>query len=264
MHSLKDLDNPIQVISLDIPAFGLSYSPYGISIRDEERDTRMAPTKLKLLGPKLTTPATPSKEHPGVLEQDPEVPDPMPDVEDPPSGSGLTPPSSPSATSRPYMTPQRSTSAVGPSALSRAPFSTAIAETLVVNDNGLQAVAPTPVVIQLEQLCADRRMDEAMKLVDEERRKGRRGEIDGDKATHQATMRLLHLYLACHLLLETMFEKAGEYFHKGKVDPRLLVRLYPALRGKTIGSAEEVETLDGLAKVFEEMPPISDISEYTH
>jgi hypothetical protein len=57
-----------------------------------------------------------------------------------------------------------------------------------------------------------------------------------------------------------MFEKAGDYFLRGKVDPRLLVRLFPSFRGKTIGSAEEVEVLEGLRGTLENMPPIGDIS----
>ena len=75
-------------------------------------------------------------------------------------------------------------------------------------------------------------------------------------------MRYLHLYLACHLLLEAKFEKAGEYFHRGKVDPRLIVRLFPVLRGKVIGSAEEVEVYEGLRVVLEEMPTVDEISSY--
>jgi hypothetical protein len=65
------------------------------------------------------------------------------------------------------------------------------------------------------------------------------------------------------LLLETTFDKAGDYFLRGKVDPRLLVRLFPALRGKIIGSAEEVEVYEGLRTVLSEMPTIDEISTYS-
>ena len=58
-----------------------------------------------------------------------------------------------------------------------------------------------------------------------------------------------------------MFEKAGDYFIRGKVDPRLLVRLFPTFRGKVIGSSEEIEVLQGLRGVLEEMPSIDEISE---
>ena len=45
------------------------------------------------------------------------------------------------------------------------------------------------------------------------------------------------------------------------MDPRLLVRLFPRLRGKVIGSAEEVEVPMGLKQTFEDMPVVEDISE---
>jgi hypothetical protein len=67
---------------------------------------------------------------------------------------------------------------------SRSPFSTAIAETILFGSNGIQAISPTPVVTKLEKLCEERRTESAIALVDEERRKGRRGEIEGDKVSY--------------------------------------------------------------------------------
>jgi hypothetical protein len=58
-----------------------------------------------------------------------------------------------------------------------------------------------------------------------------------------------------------MFAQAGDYFMKAKPDPRLIVRVFPALRGKIIGSAEEIEVFEGVRSVLSEMPPVEDISE---
>jgi len=74
-------------------------------------------------------------------------------------------------------------------------------------------------------------------------------------------MRFLHLYLAYYLFTSAMFERAGDYFLRGKIDPRLIVRAFSSLRGKIIGSAEEVEIYQGLQTVLEEMPNIDDISK---
>lgn len=74
-------------------------------------------------------------------------------------------------------------------------------------------------------------------------------------------MRFLHLYLAMHLFLNGMFERAGEYFHRGKVDPRLIVRSFADLRGKLIGSEEEVDVLEGLCGVLDDMPDVRGIGE---
>lgn len=236
------------------------------------RDNRMEMSRMLLLGPALL-PET------SVVARDIKSPPPLdtddstdslrqtsdlasPPIEEPASGSGLTPPSSPKPFQRQPIAPTRSTSLLRASApTSRGgPFSTAVAETLVVGPNGLQSVAPTPVILRLEDLCAEGLMDEAIALVDEERRKGRRGEIDADKSTHQGTLRYLHTYLAGHLMARGSFQKAGDYFIRAKVDPRILVRIYASLRGKLIGSAEEVEVCEGLKDVLVSMPPLADIS----
>ncbi|KAL7421749.1 hypothetical protein Q5752_003520 [Cryptotrichosporon argae] len=249
VHALQDLDKPAQVIQLSFDATALSYSPYGMSVRDVARDERMVTTRMRLLpGPATTAPDADAT----VAE-----PLPVPDTDvAPPSGSGLTPPSSPQFGRQP-ITPNRSSSLL--SASVPPPFSTFIAETLVFGPNGVYSLAPTPIVLRLEQLCAARRMDDAARLVDDERRAGRHGHVDVDRATHAATLRWLNLYLAAHLFAETVFERAGEYFLRGKIDPRLVVRLFPAYRGKTIGSDEEVEVFEGLREVLEAMTTVDDI-----
>lgn len=75
-------------------------------------------------------------------------------------------------------------------------------------------------------------------------------------------MKLLHGYLAFHLLQETVFERAEDYFIRAKIDPRLIVRIFPKYRGKLIGTAEEVEVFDGLRSTLEDMGSIEDISEF--
>jgi hypothetical protein len=69
--------------------------------------------------------------------------------------------------------------------------------------------------------------------------------------------------VAAHLFLETNFERAGDYFVRGKIDPRLLVRLFPLFRGKVIGSAEEVEVYEGLRAVLTGMGPVDEIGEWS-
>ncbi|KAL1413618.1 hypothetical protein Q8F55_001393 [Vanrija albida] len=281
IHSLADLEQPAQTISLDaeLSAFQLSYSPYGISIRDMVRAERLGTSRFTLLSGKLapvvespvevaTSPPAKSEHSESELLAPPADAQTASDQElsaneEPPSGSGLTPPTSPKFQRQPINPPTGSSllSAGGQSASSTVragPVATAIAETLLVGRHTVQGLAPTPVVLRLEHLCSQRRMEEAIALVDDERRKGRRGEFDGDKATHSATMRLLHLYLACQLLLDTVFERAGDYLLRGKIDPRLIVRLYPAYRGKLIGTAEEVEVFDGLKPIFENMGTIEE------
>ncbi|OCF74776.1 hypothetical protein I204_05158 [Kwoniella mangroviensis CBS 8886] len=274
IHSLADLEKPTQVISLDptIDAFGLTYSPYGVSVRDIYRDDRLTPYKLKLLDGKLA-PGKPIEETKVTL---PQVEDPSndsaegnteepllsPDVispinEDPPSGSGLTPPSSPKPAHRHPITTQNN---LGSSASpSIGPFSTAVSETLIISGHSIVSLLPTSTIMKVERLCLERQFDEAIILVDEERRRGRRGEIDVDKATHHNTMKYLHLYLALHLFEEALFDKSLDYFTRSKVDPRIVVRTFSDLRGKLIGSEEVVDVFEGIKEVLDRMGGVDDI-----
>jgi hypothetical protein len=196
IHSLSDLENPLQIITLEstFGAFTLSYSAYGISTRDQIRDERMTSTRMLLLSPQLVQPdqvgsskAQASLElevpplddsvSPGTAELSPN--------EEPPAGSGLTPPSSPPRFSRQPIAPPRSASLLqlGAPSASKEPFSSTVAETMVVGPNGIQCLEPFPALLKLETLCNEGRMEEAIAVVDEERRKGRRGELDVDKVS---------------------------------------------------------------------------------
>lgn len=285
IHSINELDHPVQTISLEptLGTFQLSYSPYGVAIRDFIRDERMATASFTLLSGKLSpikpVLALPSPESKSDTELGPdadtaETRSESPN-EEPLPGSGLTPPSSPKFKRQPVKVssePSLLTMSSGPRDV---PTSSTIAETLLIGRHSVQGLTPTPPILRLEQLCAERKMDEAIALVDEERRKGRRGEIEGDKvgalplcpcvdltaqATHSATLRLLHLYLASNLMLETVFERAGDYFSKGKIDARLVVRLFPEYRGKVIGTAEEVTVMDGLRPILAKTGTVDEIS----
>ena len=187
IHSLNDLENVVQVIPVEIGfnAINLSYSPYGVGIRDKTRDTRMALGRMLLLTDKLSSGERNTTVQDIFSTDDlaPPVDQLSPMSEEPEGGSGLTPPSSPGPFNRQPITPTRSSSLLQANAPVKGPFSKAIAETLLVGPNGLKSVSPMPIVVKLEKLCDERRMDEAIALVDEERRKGRRGEIEGDKVS---------------------------------------------------------------------------------
>jgi len=210
IHALVDLDRTVQTIHLNpsFHAFQLSYSPYGIAVRDSNRDERMMTTHILLLGGRLAPsgPVPPKiNTSTSSLEVDQAVPtvtigddgtsvgltpDISPTGEEPPSGSGLTPPNSPPSFKRQPITPTRSSSLLQATAPApTGPFSTTVAETLILGPNGIMSINPTPIVKKLEHLCAVGNMEEAISLVDEERRKGRRGEVDSDKVGSHTTRR---------------------------------------------------------------------------
>lgn len=198
IHLLSELEHPAQTIELDpsLSIFGLSYSPYGISIRDVVRDEHVLPSRFTLLSGKLAPPSdagTPVEESIPDTGNSDELdsnlllpPDELmsgevsPASEEPPSGSGLTPPTSPQFKRQP-LKPTRSSSLITASSALKVPFSSVIAETLLIGRRDVQGLVPTPIVLRLACLCDEKRNEEAISLVDEERRRGRRGEVGEDK-----------------------------------------------------------------------------------
>lgn len=199
IHLLTDLEQPVQTIELDssLNIFGMSYSPYGVSIRDVIRDEHVLQSRFTLLSGRLASPSIPASPSPNPTPGDgsPEESDsgllgPPPDImsgdvsqgEEPPSGSGLTPPPSPKFKRQPVNL-KRSSSLLTATSPINVPFSSVIAETLLVGRHSVQGLVPTPIVLRLAYLCDAKKNDEAIALVAEERRRGRHGDVDVDKVS---------------------------------------------------------------------------------
>lgn len=118
----------------------------------------------------------------------------------------------------------------------------------------------------LESLCEEHQMSEAASLISDIRRHYRKGTVEPspspiDTLNTSHLIRYLSLVLASQLTLSASFEKAAEYWVKGKVDPRWVVRLFEGLRGKMIGSEEEGEIFSGLASAFMDMELVDALSK---
>lgn len=250
IHSLSDLDGPAQVISLPpgTNATSLSYSPYGVRVSDVFSGEKLKPSKMRFLSGKIA----PTVESPATVEEHGKRQgDSIKEKEDdPPAGSGLTPPSSPKPT-------LEHTADKSPA------FITAMCETFLVTPSSILSLIPTPDIMLLENLCEEHQLSEAASLVSDIRRRYRKGTIEPspspiDTLNASHLIRYLSLVLASHLTLSASFEKAAEYWVKGKVDPRWVVRLFEGLRGKMIGSEEEGEIFSGLANTFMDMDLVDD------
>jgi vacuolar protein sorting-associated protein 3 len=62
-------------------------------------------------------------------------------------------------------------------------------------------------------------------------------------------------------LSETSFEDAGINLFRGNVDPRLLVRLFPALRGTLLSSSISLPVFYGLESQLRSLNSVDTISE---
>lgn len=235
----------------------LSYSPYGVRVSDVFSGEKLKPSKMRFLSGKIAskigieTSATTGEQS---KRQEEEQGDSIKDEEDdPPAGSGLTPPSS----SKPTF---ERTADKSPA------FITAMSETFLVTPSSILSLIPTPPIMDLENLCEKHQLSEAASLVSDIRRRYRKGIIEPspspiDTLNTSQLIRYLSLVLASQLTLSASFEKATEYWVKGKVDPRWIVRLFEGLRGKMIGSEEEGEIPSGLTSTFMDMDLMDDMSK---
>lgn len=235
----------------------LSYSPYGVRVSDVFSGEKLKPSKMRFLSGKIAskigieTPVTTGEQS---KRQEEEQGESIKDEEDdPPAGSGLTPPSS----SKPTF---ERTADKSPA------FITSMSETFLVTPSSILSLVPTPPIMDLENLCEKHQLSEAASLVSDIRRRHRKGTIEPspspiDTLNTSQLIRYLSLVLASQLTLSASFEKATEYWVKGKVDPRWVVRLFEGLRGKMIGSEEEGEIPSGLTSTFMDMDLVDDLSK---
>ncbi|WVN88218.1 uncharacterized protein L203_103419 [Cryptococcus depauperatus CBS 7841] len=238
IHSLSDLDKPTQTISFPPNTIvkSLSYSPYGIRVKDYAAANCMRVSKAKFLTNTLVPQPHLSPEKSSKRREEPS------------SGSGLTPPSSPSLN----LTQVPS---------NESPFVTCLSETLLVTSTSISSLIPTPPALVLANMLEENQFNEAIAYVDDFRRRLRRGELPQTSSfdpPSSHTFRYLCLLLASHLTAAASFQKSIEYWIRAKVDPRWILRLYEKLRGKMIGRDEEGEVQHGLKELWEGMQSIED------
>lgn len=136
------------------------------------------------------------------------------------------------------------------------PSSTTVAETLIVQGDQIQALVAESWLSQAEQLLAANKVEACAKLAEDERKKAKRGEIEVDKSTHTADLRLVWTRLALAYFADAMFDEAGQLFLKAKVDPRVVIRLFPGLV-----ESGELTVWQGFAKDAVETPNVEEAVE---
>jgi hypothetical protein len=166
----------LQTIALPLGAnpLHLTSNPYGIATPNRQRDDKLAARSTKII-PSPRPPAELPR-----LRSDDNLLDAETPFE-PPPGSGLSPPFFPVDSSRldhrPPMISQDSSGSAS------RPATTTIAETLLFTDDAVIAIAPRSWLLNADALIDSGNLDEAVKLTEVQRRKGKRGEIDGDKVS---------------------------------------------------------------------------------
>ncbi|KAG9050608.1 hypothetical protein FS837_004133 [Tulasnella sp. UAMH 9824] len=202
----------------------LSSSVGGYLVPSLQRNNAIKPTVVPLLNP---PPATPNKTRPAR------------DPTSPPGGSGLTPPSTP--TPQPNLS--RSVSGRSTKSISEASYTRS--GTLVAGLRGMHSLLPSTLGSQIDSLLESNRVDDAVSLLNQVREKLEKSTVVDEGEVREVL--LIHQRIAFRYLFATGFDDAGKHFLLGKTDPRLLVRLFPELRGNMITTSEELSVFAGVA-----------------
>ncbi|KAJ9103368.1 hypothetical protein QFC19_004467 [Naganishia cerealis] len=144
------------------------------------------------------------------------------------------------------------------------PPSVTINETLIWTSDTVYVLTSDSWVIKANAILSEGTQDasdKAAKMVEEERKKAKRGEVDGDRAGHTAELRFLYARLAYTRLRAALFDDAGSLFQKSKIDPRFVICLFPKYVGDSIHQEQEVAIWHGLVHDLDETSTIDDIGK---
>lgn len=128
-------------------------------------------------------------------------------------------------------------------------------KTLVIGTEGLQACVAPPFIAHVEELLETNQITEVAKLAEP----FPPGPLDmRDERVIDRFYIFARLALKC--IQETMFDDAAEYFFHSRLDPRILIRLFPDLRGELIRPGEAVNVFKGIEEQLRHSESIDDIS----
>lgn len=128
---------------------------------------------------------------------------------------------------------------------------------LVVGTEGLQACVSPPFLAHVERLLDTNQIAEVSKLAEP----FPPGPLDmRDERVIDRFYIFARLALKC--IQETMFDDAAEYFFHSRLDPRILIRLFPDLRGGLIRPGETVNVFKGIEEQLRHAETIEDISMF--
>ncbi|EMD32317.1 hypothetical protein CERSUDRAFT_119016 [Gelatoporia subvermispora B] len=131
------------------------------------------------------------------------------------------------------------------------------ANVLVLGPDTIQSLLPSTLISQAEALLDNHRIEDAVDLADQQRKKLQSMVIVDD---HEADeLRYVYQRIGFQCLIETLFDDAGKHLFSGELDPRVLISYYPDLRGNLFSNADDAEVFAGVAEHMPSEASIDDI-----
>ncbi|KAG9037771.1 hypothetical protein FRB95_004057 [Tulasnella sp. JGI-2019a] len=129
-------------------------------------------------------------------------------------------------------------------------------KTLVFGPHAVQALLPSTLVSQIESLLDAARLDDAMELAAQ-------SALPGTDSNH-AELELINQRIGFQLMKATRFEEAGSRFLTGNLNPLILIKLFPELRGHMITDVDEVYVFSGVAEDVKSLESIDALVRNYH
>lgn len=189
IHSIEAITNGheglVQTFSFnnDCQPKSLSSNPYGIAVPNSLRDDRLATLTRPIIPPPRSVGGLPRlRSHDNILDAG------TPFDED--TEFHLS-----SQTSRVINSPNkaRSDSSDSSKITPVKPFTTLLTETLIHTDDAIITMSPKTWVVVADELIEQGQLDEAMAMLDAERKRRKRGEVEGDKVGPPSFSRYSHM-----------------------------------------------------------------------
>lgn len=147
---------------------------------------------------------------------------------------------------------------------------------LVLGDHAVHSLVPSTLISQAESLLESHRIQDAIDLADQQRRKiysNLTVNVDEVRAYPDARrcadcrgqieeLQYVYQRIGFQCFSETLFEDAGKSFSEGNLDPRLLVSYYPDLRGSLFGPDAALDVYAGVAARMPQDVSVDDLSKY--
>ncbi|KZO91651.1 hypothetical protein CALVIDRAFT_340720 [Calocera viscosa TUFC12733] len=123
---------------------------------------------------------------------------------------------------------------------------------LLVGSSGVSGLLPQTLSARCEALLAEHKTDQALELVAAADRRipDMRVELE---------MQYIRQKVALGWLAETKFKRAGEELYQGRMDPRLLIRLWPEFRGGLIGEGDKIDVFAGVEEQLDKLVSVEKI-----
>ncbi|KAJ6547615.1 hypothetical protein B0H19DRAFT_1075416 [Mycena capillaripes] len=128
---------------------------------------------------------------------------------------------------------------------------------LLLLGNSVQSLVPSTLISQAESLLDSHRIEEAVDLADQQRKKLQGNVVvDEDEADE---LRYVYQRIGFQCFTETLFEDAGKNLFNGDLEPRVLVSYYPELRGSLFNADDTMDVYAGVAERIPSEASVDDI-----